>query len=54
VPDASGRPVIEVRGLRKSCHALEAVAGIDLDVREGEVFAFLGPNVYLRLTGGSR
>ena len=36
--------VIEVRGLRKSYDALEAVAGIDLEVRAGEIFAFLGPN----------
>jgi ABC-2 type transport system ATP-binding protein len=44
-PDGSSRPlVIEVRGLRKSYGDLEAVAGVDLDVREGEVFAFLGPN----------
>jgi len=37
-------PVIEVRGLRKSYDGFEAVAGIDLEVRAGEVFAFLGPN----------
>ncbi|HYB16134.1 MAG TPA: ABC transporter ATP-binding protein, partial [Streptosporangiaceae bacterium] len=36
--------MIEVRGLRKSYDGLEAVAGIDLEVRAGEVFAFLGPN----------
>ncbi len=36
--------VIEVRGLRKSYDGVEAVAGIDLQVRAGEVFAFLGPN----------
>jgi ABC-2 type transport system ATP-binding protein len=36
--------VIEVRGLRKSYDGVEAVAGIDLEVRPGEVFAFLGPN----------
>jgi ABC-2 type transport system ATP-binding protein len=35
---------IRVRGLRKAYGALEAVAGIDLDVRRGEVFALLGPN----------
>ena len=35
---------IAVSGLRKSYGALEAVAGIDLDVAEGEVFALLGPN----------
>jgi ABC-2 type transport system ATP-binding protein len=48
VPDGSGRssrpPVIEVRGLRKSYDGVDAVAGIDLEVCAGEVFAFLGPN----------
>src|SRR2546429_5008799 len=38
------QPVISVRGLRKSYGELEAVRGIDLDVYQGEVFAFLGPN----------
>ena len=36
--------VISVRGLRKSYGPFEAVRGIDLEVEEGEVFAFLGPN----------
>ena len=36
--------VISIRGLRKSYGELEAVRGIDLEVRRGEVFAFLGPN----------
>ncbi len=48
VPEGRGqvsRPaVIEVRGLRKCYDGLEAVAGIDLEVRAGEIFAFLGPN----------
>ncbi|MBM7771625.1 ABC-2 type transport system ATP-binding protein [Actinokineospora baliensis] len=35
---------IEVRGLRKSYGANHAVAGVDLAVGEGEVFALLGPN----------
>jgi ABC-2 type transport system ATP-binding protein len=35
---------IEVRGLRKSYRDVEAVRGIDLAVRQGEVFALLGPN----------
>ena len=35
---------IEVRGLRKSYGAVEAVRGIDLQVSTGEVFALLGPN----------
>src|SRR5206468_2047271 len=33
-----------VRGLHKSYGASEAVAGIDLEVARGEIFAFLGPN----------
>ena len=37
-------PVIEIRGLRKSYGSAEAVAGVDLEVYAGEVFAFLGPN----------
>jgi ABC-2 type transport system ATP-binding protein len=41
---ASGGRVIEVRGLRKCYDGVNAVAGIDLEVRAGEVFAFLGPN----------
>ena len=36
--------MISVRGLRKSYGAFEAVAGIDLEVSRGEIFAFLGPN----------
>ena len=36
--------VIEVSGLRMRYGAVEAVGGIDLRVRRGEVFAFLGPN----------
>jgi ABC-2 type transport system ATP-binding protein len=35
---------IEVRGLRKSYGALEAVRGLDFEVRSGEVFGLLGPN----------
>jgi len=35
---------IEVRGLAKWFGEVQAVAGIDFGVREGEVFGFLGPN----------
>src|SRR5919106_1106442 len=35
---------IEARGLRKSYGPIEAVKGIGLEVRTGEVFALLGPN----------
>jgi len=37
-------PVIEVTGLVKRYGEIEAVRGIDLDVRAGEIFGFLGPN----------
>ena len=41
---ASGQPVITVRSLVKRYNSHQAVAGIDLEVRHGEIFAFLGPN----------
>jgi ABC-2 type transport system ATP-binding protein len=41
---AIGKPIIEVRGLTKRYKNLIAVNGIDLDVREGEIFGILGPN----------
>jgi ABC-2 type transport system ATP-binding protein len=43
-PSTDERTVIEVRGLVKRYGAHEAVAGIDLDVERGEIFALLGPN----------
>src|SRR5438067_9614372 len=40
--------VIETRGLRRVFKSrqrqVEAVSGVDLDVRRGEIFGFLGPN----------
>ena len=41
---ASSEPVVSVRGLVKRYGSHEVVAGIDLEVRRGEIFAFLGPN----------
>jgi ABC-2 type transport system ATP-binding protein len=41
---SAAEPVITVRSLRKSYGPTEAVAGLDLEIRAGEVFAFLGPN----------
>src|SRR5689334_6410877 len=35
---------VVVRGLKKSYGAVEAVAGVDFEVRAGETFGFLGPN----------
>jgi len=40
----AGEVVIGVSGLHKRYGELEAVRGIDLQVRRGEIFAFLGPN----------
>ena len=37
-------PVIHAAGLTKQFGELQAVKGIDLDVRPGEIFGFLGPN----------
>jgi ABC-2 type transport system ATP-binding protein len=41
---ARPEPVVSVRGLVKRYGGHEAVAGIDFEVRRGEIFAFLGPN----------
>ncbi|HEV7807592.1 MAG TPA: ATP-binding cassette domain-containing protein, partial [Solirubrobacteraceae bacterium] len=35
---------IEIDGLRKAYGHFEAVRGVSLHVRRGEIFAFLGPN----------
>ena len=37
-------PLIEARGLTKRYGGFTAVDGIDLTIKEGEVFGFLGPN----------
>jgi lipooligosaccharide transport system ATP-binding protein len=44
VPDLASDSMIRATGLRKSFGYLDAVKGIDLDVRRGEAFGFLGPN----------
>ena len=41
---ARSEPVVSVHSLVKRYGSHEAVAGIDLEVRRGEIFAFLGPN----------
>ena len=44
-PAVSGAATaIRVEGLVKSYDGIEAVAGIDFEVRTGEVFGLLGPN----------
>ena len=37
-------PAIELRGLRKTFGDVEAVAGIDLEIPDGEFFSLLGPS----------
>src|SRR3954463_9558048 len=56
---------IEARGVQRRFSGVHAVAGVDLDVASGEIYAFLGPNgagktttvrmltTLLRPTGGS-
>ena len=40
----SQHAAISVTGLRKSYAGKDAVAGLDLEVKQGEIFAILGPN----------
>jgi len=40
----SGRPLVRVRGLRKSFGGHPVLDGVDLDVRQGEVTVLLGPS----------
>ncbi|BDG04519.1 ABC transporter ATP-binding protein [Anaeromyxobacter oryzae] len=37
-------PVVEIRGVTKTFDAFTALAGVDLDIQRGEIFALLGPN----------
>jgi ABC-2 type transport system ATP-binding protein len=36
--------VVSIRGVEKRYGALAALAGVDLDIRRGEIFGLLGPN----------
>ncbi|HEV2859906.1 MAG TPA: ABC transporter ATP-binding protein, partial [Pyrinomonadaceae bacterium] len=43
--EGEARPVaVEVRALRKSYGALEAVKGVDLQIEAGEIFGLIGPD----------
>jgi branched-chain amino acid transport system permease protein len=41
---ASLAPLLRVRGLHKAFRGVRALAGVDLDVRQGEILGLLGPN----------
>ncbi|MEC5396773.1 ABC transporter ATP-binding protein [Uliginosibacterium sp. H1] len=41
---ATDIPAIRVRGAQKSYGSLQALAGVDLDIQQGEFFGLLGPN----------
>ncbi|MBS1788931.1 MAG: ABC transporter ATP-binding protein [Acidobacteria bacterium] len=41
---AFAEAAISIRGLRKSYGALEAVRGVDLEIRRGEIFGIIGPD----------
>jgi ABC-2 type transport system ATP-binding protein len=43
-PGTGGELAVEVRGLKKSYGSVEAVRGVDIQIRKGEIFALLGPN----------
>jgi len=36
--------ILEIKGLRKKFYQLEAVAGVDFEVHEGEILGLIGPN----------
>src|SRR5215472_6446936 len=40
----SDSPAVLTRGLTKSYGPVQALRGVDLEVRRGEIFGFLGPN----------
>jgi ABC-2 type transport system ATP-binding protein len=43
-PSGAAQYAVQIRGLRKQYRGATAVAGIDLAVERGEIFALLGPN----------
>lgn len=41
---ASGEPLLVVRGVAKAFKGVQALAGVDLEVRRGEILGLVGPN----------
>jgi putative spermidine/putrescine transport system ATP-binding protein len=56
-PVAAGQPAVRVESLRKSYGSVLALAGVDLEIGQGEFFTLLGPSgsgktTLLRLIAG--
>ena len=52
-----GKPILQLRGIRKKFGALVVLDGVTIDVREGELVTFMGPSgcgktTLLRIIGG--
>jgi branched-chain amino acid transport system ATP-binding protein len=43
-PRASAKPLLRVEGLQRRFGGFSAVAGIDFEIREGEILGLVGPN----------
>lgn len=43
-PRASAEPLLVVRGVTKAFKGVQALAGVDLEVRRGEILGLVGPN----------
>jgi ABC-2 type transport system ATP-binding protein len=43
-PGGGGKPAITAEGLVRSFDGVAAVDGLELDIRQGEIYGFLGPN----------
>ena len=41
---APAEPLVRIRGLAKSFRGVRALAGVDLDIRAGEILGIIGPN----------
>jgi len=41
---ATGERILVARGLRKAFHGVQALDGVDIEIRQGEILGLLGPN----------